>query len=149
MYVYLSKILPLFVMPLGVTLAILLVALILLRKGKRRTASGFVLLSFIYLWVMSTPVVGEALYRHIESEYPPVAMDIIPNANCIIVLGGFVQAPAEPRIDVEFSEAVDRVFKAAELFHEGKAPYVIVTGGNQPWSTSRASEAEMIRDLLV
>ena len=149
MYVYLSKILPLFVMPLGVTLAILLVALILLRKGKRRTGSGFVLLSFVYLWVMSMPIVGDSLYQRVESDYPPVAMDIVPNANCIIVLGGFVQAPAEPRIDVEFNEAVDRVFKTAQLFHAGKAPYVIVTGGNQPWSTSRASEAEMIRDLLV
>ena len=39
--------------------------------------------------------------------------------------------------------------KAAELFHAGKAPYLIVTGGNQPWSTAQKSEAELIRDLLV
>ena len=149
MYVYLSKILPLFVMPLGVALFLALVALILLRKGKKNASAVLLLLSIICLWVMSTPLVGESLYRKLESEYPPVALDIVPQANCIIVLGGVVSAPSPPRIDVEFNDSIDRVHKAAELFHAGKAPYVIVTGGNQPWSTSRASEAELIRDLLV
>ena len=149
MYVYLSKILPLFVMPLGVTLFLLLVALLLLRKAKNRTAGIFVLLSLAYLWAMATPVVGNWLYGRVESNYPPVSLDRVPEANCMILLGGVVQAPAPPRIDIEFNDSVDRVHKTAELFHAGKAPYVIVTGGNQPWSTSQASEADLIRDLLV
>jgi len=132
-YVYLSKILPLFVMPIGVTLFLVLVALILLRKGIVRTGSVFVLLSFIYLWVMATPIVGEGLYRRVESAYPPVLLDQIPESDCLIVLGGAVQAPAPPRIDIEFNDAVDRVHKAAELYREGKAPYVIVTGGIERW----------------
>ena len=149
MYVYLSKILPLFVMPLGVTLVLLLVALILLKKGKQSLGRAFVLLSFIYLYVMATPIVGKGLYGRVESNYPPIPVDRVPNANCMIVLGGVVEAPAPPRIDIEFNDSVDRVHKAAELFHAGKAPYVVVTGGNQPWSTVRTSEAELIRDLLV
>lgn len=149
MYVYLSKILPLFVMPVGVTLFLLLVAMLLLRGGKRRTGSVFVLLAFVNLWVMATPIVGESLYRRVESAYPPVTLDRVPNANCIILLGGVVESPAPPRVDIEFNDSVDRVHKAAELFHAGKAPYLIVTGGNQPWSTAQQSEAELIRDLLV
>jgi uncharacterized SAM-binding protein YcdF (DUF218 family) len=148
-YVYLSKILPLFVMPLGVSLALAIIALVLLRKGKLRTAAAFLLVSIVNLYVMSTPFVGEWLYARVESNYPPVPMARVPNANCMIVLGGVVQAPAPPRIDIEFNDSVDRVHKAAELFHAGKAPYVIVTGGNQPWSTTQKSEAELIRDLLV
>ena len=62
MYVYLSKILPLFVMPIGVTLFLGLAALILLRKEKVRTASVLILVSVVYLWVMATPIVGEGLY---------------------------------------------------------------------------------------
>ena len=65
------------------------------------------------------------------------------------MLGGVVQAPARPRLDIEFNDSVDRVYKAAELFKAGKAPYLIVTGGNQPWSTVTKSEADLIRDLLV
>ena len=149
MYVYLSKILPLFVMPIGVTIFLALVGLFLLRKGKVRTAGVFVLLSIIYLWVMATPIVGEGLYRRVESAYPPVLLDQIPESDCLIVLGGAVEGPAPPRIDIEFNDAVDRVHKAAELYREGKAPYVIVTGGNQPWSRSGKAEAELIQDLLV
>ncbi|MBT8039528.1 MAG: YdcF family protein [Gammaproteobacteria bacterium] len=149
MYVYLSKILPLFVMPLGIALLFLFVALLILRTGRRRLGSGVVLLAFVWIWVMATPIVGEGLLRRVESAYPPPPMAVVPTANCIIVLGGVVEAPAPPRIDVEFNDAIDRVHKAAELFHAGKAPYLIVTGGNQPWSNARASEAELIRDLLI
>ena len=149
MYVYLSKILPLFVMPVGVTLFLLLVAMLLLRKGKRQVGGVFVALAFVHLWVMATPIVGEGLYARVESAYPPVPLAQVPTANCIILLGGVVQAPAPPRVDIEFNDSVDRVHKAAELFHAGKAPYLIVTGGNQPWSTAQKSEAELIRDLLV
>jgi uncharacterized SAM-binding protein YcdF (DUF218 family) len=85
----------------------------------------------------------------VESRYPPVAMEQVPVSDCIIVLGGVVQAPARPRLDVEFNDSVDRVHKAAALFKAGKAPYLIVTGGNQPWSTVTNSEADLIRDLLV
>lgn len=149
MYVYLSKILPLFVMPLGVTLFLCLVAYILVRKGRRHWASGFLLAAMVVLWVGSTPVVGKALYRLVESEYPPRSLLDIPSADCIIVLGGVVQAPAPPRIDIEFNDAVDRVMKAAELYHAGKSKYLVVTGGNQPWSTTARAEADLIRDLLV
>ena len=149
MYIYLSKVLPLFVMPLGVTLILLLVALLLIRKRKRRYAGGVVLAAFAYLWVMSTPIVGENLYRRIEANYPPIPLSEVPQAGCIVVLGGLVEDAEPPRVDVDFSDAVDRIFKTAELYGAGKAPYVVVTGGQKPWSTSRRSEAELIRDQLA
>lgn len=149
MYVYLSKILPLFLMPLGVTIFLALLALLFVYKGKKRLSMIFLVLSIAYLWVLSTPMVGEGLYRSLESEYPPVPLSRVPEAGCMVVLGGVVQPAAHPRVDIELNEAVDRVYKTAELFHAGKAPYVIVTGGNQPWSTSGKAEAELIRELLV
>jgi uncharacterized SAM-binding protein YcdF (DUF218 family) len=148
-YVYLSKILPLFVMPIGVTLFFALVALFLLRKGKPNFASAFVVLAFVYLWVMSTPIVGKNLYQRIESNYPAVPVSQVPEAGCMIVLGGVMGDAAPPRVDVEMYESIDRVYKTAELFNAGKAPYVIVTGGNQPWSRSREAEADLIKGLLV
>lgn len=149
MYVYLSKILPLFVMPLGVTLFLLVVALLFIRHHKRRYAGAVVLVAFVHLWVMATPIVGDNLYRRVEAAYPPVALERIPEAGCIIVLGGTLEGAASPRIDVEFKDSIDRVYKTAELYRAGKAPYVVVTGGNQPWSRNGIAEADMIRDLLV
>jgi uncharacterized SAM-binding protein YcdF (DUF218 family) len=149
MYVYLSKILSVFVMPVTGVLLLSLLALVLMYKGKLRLAKGFLSLAILLLWFSSLPVVGEGLYRKLESRYPPIPLADVPESGCIVVLGGVVQAPAPPRLDIEFNDSVDRVHKAAELFRAGKAPYLVVTGGNQPWSTARESEAELIRDLLV
>ena len=149
MYVYLSKILPIFAMPLGVVFFLLLVALMLLRYGKRRTSAGVLTLAMAVLWVASMPLTANLAYRNIESHYLPTPLDQVPAGGCIIVLGGVVGAPILPRVDIEMNDAIDRVYKAAELFRAGKAPYVIVTGGNQPWSESGVAEAELIREVLM
>lgn len=149
MYVYLSKILPVFVMPLSVVSLLLLVALVFLRRNKLRTAAGFLVLGLVVLWTASTPFVAGQLYRYIESSYPPVPLQDIPVRGCMIVLGGALGAPLPPRVNVEMNEAVDRIYQAAKLYKAGKAPVVIVTGGNQPWSESLTAEADLIRDLLM
>ena len=66
-YVYLSKILPVFVMPVSLVIILLLVALFLLMKGARRTATGLLVVAVAWLWVASTPYVAEALYSGLEA----------------------------------------------------------------------------------
>jgi len=149
MYIYLSKILPLFVMPLGVALFLTLVALILVLTSYRKTAAGFIALAFVVLWAGSTPIVAHQLYLNLESRYPARPFNTIPRVDCIVLLGGAVGPPLPPRLEIEFNEAIDRVYKTAELYRKNKARTVIVTAGNQPWSESRWAEAELIRDLLV
>jgi len=105
-YVYLSKILPVFVMPLGVVFVLLLVALILLRYGRKRISAGVLTLAMAVLCVSSMPLTANLLYRNIESHYPPIPLDQVPVGGCIIVLGGVVGAPILPRVDIEFNEAI-------------------------------------------
>jgi uncharacterized SAM-binding protein YcdF (DUF218 family) len=147
--VYLSKILPLFVMPVIVSIGLMLLALVLLRYDKRRSMAAVLSLAVLVLWVSSTPIVAGIAYRAVEANYPAKPLASIPDGDCIVVLGGALGAPMPPRVDVEFNEAVDRVYKTAQLFRAGKGRVVIVTAGNQPWSESRWAEAELIRDLLV
>lgn len=149
MYVYLSKILPIFVMPISLVLLFALVALVLLRGNRKKTAAGFIVAAMAVLWVASTPLVAERLYRNLETRYPPLPLAEIPNAGCIVVLGGVVSPPLAPRVDLELNDAVDRVYKAAQLYRAGKAKYIIATAGNQPWSLSPWAEADLIRDLLM
>ncbi len=148
MYVYLSKILPIFVMPLSIVFVLALVAF-LLRKNKRGTSAVFLGLAIVVLWVSSMPIVAYKLGHNMESHFPPVAIENVKAGGCVIVLGGALGAAVAPRITVELSDAVDRVYKTAQLYKAGKAPLVIVTGGNQPWSESGTAEAELIRDLLM
>ena len=150
MYVYLSKILPLFVMPLSIALMLGVLAILLLRYEKRLWAMALLSVSVVLLWVASTPIVAMSLYRQLESAHPPVAVEDLPGGgDCIVLLGGAVGPPMPPRVDIEFNEAVDRVYQTAKLYRAGKARVVIVTAGNQPWSESRWAEAELIRELLM
>lgn len=149
MYVYLSKILPVFVMPVSVVLILLLAALGLLRRGHSRTASGVLAAALLLLWLASAPIVAARLYGSLEALYPPVPLEDIPVAQCAVVLGGSLSPPLAPRREVEMQESVDRVYKAAQLFRAGKARYVIASAGNQPWSASPWAEADLTRDLLV
>lgn len=149
MYVYLSKILPLFVMPVSVVLILLLVALLLLAKKRRRAARGLMAAAIVLLWAASTPIVADALYRALEARHRPVPLAEVPASDCAVVLGGAVAPAIEPRVDIELQEAVDRVYKTAQLYRAGRARFVIVSAGNQPWSASPWTEADLIRDLLV
>ena len=149
MYTYLSKILPLFLMPLGLALLLLLVAFGLLHRKKLRSAAGVIILALAVLWTASTPFIADRLYRHMESFYPPVPIQSVPVRRCLVVLGGALGAVLPPRVEFDMNEAVDRIYKAAALYRAGKSPVVIVTGGNQPWSESKMSEADLMRDLLI
>ena len=149
MYVYLSKILPVFVMPISVAIVLLLVALFFLRRDMRRTAAVMVVLAVGVLWVASTPFAASTLYRQLESSYPPVPLEEVPERGCMVVLGGALGGVIAPRVDIDMNESIDRIYKAAALYRAGKAPAVIVTGGNQPWSKIYTAEADLIRDLLM
>ncbi len=149
MYIYLSKILPLMVLPLGAVSVLLVVALLLMIKDRRKTAAGFLTAALALLWVASMPIVAAGLYRGIEAHYPPISLADVPSSACMVLLGGVVSAPTPPRVDIELKDAIDRVYKAAQLYRAGKAPVVIVTAGNQPWMKLQQSEAELIRDLLI
>jgi uncharacterized SAM-binding protein YcdF (DUF218 family) len=53
-----------------------------------------------------------------------------------------------PREFPEVGDGADRVLHAARLFHAGKAPLVLVSGGRLPWQTRGAPEARTIEALL-
>jgi len=149
MYVYLSKILPLLIMPVGLVLLLGLLALLLSCLGRRSWSIVVALSGLLLLLISATPFVAQRLYGGLESRYPPQPLAQIPVSGCIILLGGAVGSPLPPRQDIELGEAVDRVYKAAQLFREGKGGRVFVTAGNQPWSAPGPSEASLIGELLV
>lgn len=149
MFIYLTKLLPLLVLPIGMVIECLLIALVLYLYDKRRAAIVFVGVAVVVLWVTSMPLTAETLMGKLESAYPPVAMTDIPVSQCVVVLGGAIEPASPPRLDIELGAAADRVLMTARLYRAGKASVVIVAGGNLPWSPHRQSEAEAIRTLLV
>jgi uncharacterized SAM-binding protein YcdF (DUF218 family) len=149
LYIYLSKILPLMVLPIGIVFELLLIALLLLWKDKRRPAVFFLMTAMAVLWGCSMPIVANTVLGQLEQRHPAVTLDQIPDSKCLVVLGGSIEPVQPPRVDINLLDSADRISKTASLYHAGKARLIIVSGGNQPWSPQLKSEAVETRTLLV
>ncbi|MBW4471620.1 MAG: YdcF family protein [Stenomitos rutilans HA7619-LM2] len=145
MFLYLSKLLPLFVYPLGLTCMLLLVSLVLLWRRSRWTAFPIVL-SLLLLLGGGNGWVGAWLVRSLElQQLPPT---ITPQADAIVILGGCTKPAFPPRPWVEVSEEGDRVLYGAKLYREGKAPRVILSGGRIDWKGGGPSESDDMTQLI-
>lgn len=139
--IYLNKILPLFVLPVGITL--ILIAAGLIRRQRSLIWAGLAL-----LWISSTPLVANALFGVVEggAERRP-AVDA-PTADAIVVLsGGRVTAPGAAAIS-EWGDP-DRFFGGVELFQAGKAPLLVFTGGAVAWAPDDPREGDVLAKFAV
>jgi uncharacterized SAM-binding protein YcdF (DUF218 family) len=144
-YSLLSQLLLVFVYPLGLAVALGVVALL----GFRRLRRVAMALSLVILWVASMPVSASFLLHAFEGQYPPIAIENLPHADVAIVLGGSIGQPFPPRVAPDLSDAVDRVIHAARLFRAGKVQYILVSGGNQLYQSKAPPESHLVADLLV
>jgi len=102
----------------------------------------------LWIWLCATPVVSDWVRLSLERRYEPTAIHALPNADAILVLGGGVEGTAAPRLFPDLNAAADRAWHGARLFHEEKAPILVLTGGRLPWHANRGIEADaMVRFL--
>src|SRR4051812_35473096 len=147
---FLSKVLPLAVYPLGFALILVLAGAILLILGRRGIGHTLHLVAVLILWLAATPLFATWLYSQLESQYPAVAGNESPMAGGAIVLGGIVSPPAPPRVTLDLSGSFDRVREAASLFKTRRVGAILVSGGNLPWEGgAEEAEANLIAGLLV
>jgi len=122
----LSKLLPLLVYPLGAGLLLLGVGLLGRRRrwGPRCSAVGLGL-----LWLASMPWLSRQLVRGLEEQAVQLTPSTLPAADAVLVLGGGLLPPLAPRRGVEVADAGDRLLTGVDLIQEGKAPWLVVSGG--------------------
>jgi uncharacterized SAM-binding protein YcdF (DUF218 family) len=137
----LVKLLSLLAYPLGVTFLLGLTALAAGAFRRPRWALGLGTVALLWLWGWSMPVTSERLRLGLEHAYPNVAVEEMPEADAIVVLGGaFSTNEAWPYPNA--SGSVDRYWHAARLYHAGRADRVILTGGGAPDRPEKLTEAE-------
>jgi uncharacterized SAM-binding protein YcdF (DUF218 family) len=146
MFLYLSKLLPLFFYPLGLISVCLIVALVTLRK-RPRMATIAISLSLAVLLLSSNAWVAKYMIRSLEWQNIPFPQ--IPNAEAIVVLGGATKSATWPRPTVDLSEAGDRVIYAAQLYFQQKAPIIILSGGRIDWRGSGSPESADMSTILT
>jgi uncharacterized SAM-binding protein YcdF (DUF218 family) len=148
MFLYLSKLLPALVLPPGLTILLLLAAAIL-RKRRPRWATALVIVAIGSLYALSIELVAAALQRNLESSYPAVDISTLPKSDAIVVLGGYLRPAGGGRRYNEFMEASDRIWMGAMLYRAGKAPVILLTGGNVGFLGTRGTpEAIAAKQLL-
>lgn len=138
MFIFLSKIIPPLVYPLGLGLLLILLAVILARRPRlQRLVLG---LAFALLYLGGNEWIAQGLARSLEWRHLPP--EELPAADAIVVLGGATLAQTPPRPIVELNEAGDRLVYAAWLYRQGHAPLVLLTGGGIEWFSAESSPAD-------
>ena len=133
MFVFLSKFLPTFVYPLGLIFLLIFLALILRRyAAPANHAAGPHPADPTHrqqpLGVFCTgPLTGMALPA--ARPRPAGRSDRRP--------GWGTESGQYPTPGVEVNSAGDRVLYAARLYKEGKAPHILLSGGNIAWLNGR------------
>lgn len=145
MFLFLSKLLPLFVYPVGLA-SILLIAGLLLHR-RRRLQQSCIALALAILLLFGNEWVSYTLVSSLEWRYLPA--EEVPQAEAIVLLGGGTRAHLPPRPISEMNEAGDRMNYAANLYHEDKAPFIVVSGGFIDFFGSTVPEAEAMKELLM
>lgn len=147
MIAYLSKVLPQFVLPVGLTAILLFLTLFLIKK-KPKTAFWLVLISLLVVSTAGNAYFSAFLTRSLEWRYMPPTGEV--KADAIVLLGGGTEAPDTPRQMVEINSAGDRVLYAAQLYKAGAAPLIILSGGNMSYSQERSTTpAQEMQAMLV
>jgi uncharacterized SAM-binding protein YcdF (DUF218 family) len=142
---FLSKLLPLFVYPLGLACLLLLVALFTVWKQPRWTAL-LIGLAFVILLLGGNGAIANEVVYSLEKQYLPPAE--LPQADAIVVLGGAVRSQFPPRPWIDVSEAGDRPIHGAQLYRQGKAPLVILSGGRIEWQGGGPPESGDMAKLV-
>lgn len=145
MFLFLSKLLPIFLYPLGLSCILLLITLFLLLRKRSRLALIPVTLAFLILVLSSSAGVSNAIVQSLEFQYLP---NQVPTADAIVVLGGATESAIPPRPWIELKEEGDRVLYGAKLYRDKKAPRIILSGGRIDWRPSSGSEAEDMAILM-
>jgi len=138
---WLSKIVPLLFLPVGVTLALMSAGLIFRRRW-------LILTAMTVLWLSSLPLVGISLIRALEGGAERIPAAAASTADAIVVLSvGRPVAPGQAAIS-EWTDA-DRFWGGVELYKAGRASLLIFTGGWSPTQRTSVLEGEVLAKYAI
>lgn len=148
MFFYLGKLAGYLFGPLGLAIILFIVALFLFRRT--RVARILAIGGVAILWIFSTRIVSQALLGGLESQIPGYTVETAPQEPVIVVLGGFIRAASGTRVRGKLTEAGDRLLQGFRLYRAGKAPLILVSGGEVPMlGKGKETEADAARTILL
>ena len=123
---FLHKLLPLIVSPLGLVSFLLLVSVLIRRRGPA-------VVGVLLLLVSALPLTSDRLWEALEADYPYRPIESVENANAVVVLSGMLGGiETDEGVVTQWGDA-DRFMAGVDLVKAGKAPLIIFTRGQWPW----------------
>ena len=140
--IYLHKILPFFVSPLGIIFIFLFASFFFKRKF-------FEFLAFLVLIVSTNPLVGNYLMKRLEHPYHPIPISSIKENDAIVVLSGMVSKVGNNKHSTyEFNDP-DRFFAGIDLIKQSKSDKLIFTAGQLPWTVNGLPEGYILKENAI
>jgi uncharacterized SAM-binding protein YcdF (DUF218 family) len=140
MILFLHKLLPIFVLPVGFVCALLLLA-VFCEKQRRR----LIVAALVMLYVASMPVASDALIGRLEDHYPSQTIAGCTPADAVIVLGGILD---DNHAGVDFpswGEGINRFTVGVALIRAGKAGTIVFSRSSYPWERLHVTEGDVLR----
>ncbi len=132
--------------PLGSCLLLVPCGVLLIVLSRKRLGWFVIVLAFAWLFLWSTPAASVWLRQGLERQFPQRVAADYPVVDAIVVLGGGVQGGRKGwRIGAHLKSGADRAWFGAQLYHAGRAPVLIVSGGSRDWSNADESEASAMQ----
>ena len=126
---FLHKLLPLIVSPLGLVVFFLLVSVLVRRRGPA-------VVGLLVLLVSALPLTADRLWTALEADYPYRPIESVDNADAVVVLSGMLGGiETSNGVVPQWGEATDRFFAGIDLLNAQKAPIIIFTRGQYPWGS--------------
>ena len=148
-WIYISKLVALFLYPLNLTLFFILLSALFFICRRKKLGVSFILIAITILLVSASPPLSNYLIKNLESQHRPFKASDAPKADAILILGGAVAVPRTPRVDLELVGSSDRVRYAGQLYKENKANKIVIAGGNVFPQANIRGEAFYIAQLLM
>lgn len=140
--IYLHKILPLLGMPISITVFLILLGII-------KKKMGYLWFAALFLYCCSMPYVADRFFGWVEQNGERVSAATLTKADAIVVLSGMMHTV--PGRDSLFAEWIDpdRFFGGIECYREKKAPLLIFTRGQMPWTTGEPEGETLARQAVA
>jgi uncharacterized SAM-binding protein YcdF (DUF218 family) len=140
--IYLHKILPLLVMPISVTIFLILLGIV-------RKKMGYLGFAILFLYGCSMPYVADGFFGWVEQSGERVSAATLKKADAIVVLSGMMHTvPGRDSLFTEWTDP-DRFFAGLECYRQKKAPLLIFTRGQMPWSTGEPEGETLARAAIA
>ena len=140
--IYLHKVLPLFLSPLAIVLFLMLLGVLIKRRG-------LVFAAFLFLYSASIPFTSVNLTQFVEGDALKLSTADAPKSDAIVVLGGMIDwIKTSHGVAPEWVDA-DRFWDGIALVKAGRAPRLIFTGGKLPWQLGDETEGDVLKRFAM